>query len=243
MPKLNQIIAIEKGIKAKSFADITPFHHQLQKQALLTGIARTYRPRDDDGDKLPNESTRVQVRASDIITLAKDSLSKLFNITATKDWANCVAKADVMVDGNILIADAPVTYLLFLEKQLVDIHAFVEKLPALDPAEVWHLDTTSNSWATEVIETVKTKKVMKNHVKAEATDKHPAQVEVYTEDVPVGNWSTIKFSGAMPARDIMEIIARVEKLQEAVKFAREEANSIETKKIETADLVFEYLFG
>jgi hypothetical protein len=35
-------------------------------------------------------------------------------------------------------------------------------------------------------------------VKAEATEKHPAQVEVYHEDVVVGQWKTVKFSGALP---------------------------------------------
>lgn len=70
--------------------------------------------------------------------------------------------------------------------------------------------------------TVRTKKVPRNHVKAEATDKHPAQVDVYYEDVPVGYWTTVKFSGALPARRVNELLDRVEKLQQAVKFAREE---------------------
>lgn len=47
--------------------------------------------------------------------------------------------------------------------------------------------------------------VPRNHVKAEATDKHPAQVEVYHEDVPVGYWTTVKFSGALPARRVNEL--------------------------------------
>jgi hypothetical protein len=31
--------------------------------------------------------------------------------TATKDWANCVAKADVKVDGTVLLEGVPATYL------------------------------------------------------------------------------------------------------------------------------------
>ena len=41
-PKLNQIIAVEKGIKSRSFQDLTEAHHQLQKQTVLSGISRTY---------------------------------------------------------------------------------------------------------------------------------------------------------------------------------------------------------
>ncbi|MFD0506725.1 hypothetical protein ACFQ0G_35975 [Streptomyces chiangmaiensis] len=35
MAKLNQIIAVEKGIKSKSHQDLTAAHHGLQKPALL----------------------------------------------------------------------------------------------------------------------------------------------------------------------------------------------------------------
>jgi hypothetical protein len=41
MPKLKRIIAVEKGVKSKSFADLTEAHHAVQKAALLSGIART----------------------------------------------------------------------------------------------------------------------------------------------------------------------------------------------------------
>ena len=83
----------------------------------------------------------------------------------------------------------------------------------------------------------------RNHVKAEATEKHPAQVEVYYEDVAVGYWTTVKFSGALPAQRVNELLERVEKLQHAVKFAREEANGTEVTDQRVGDAVFGYLFG
>jgi hypothetical protein len=241
--KLNQIIAIEKGTKSRTLADLTQAHHALQKPALLAGIARNYTPKDDAGEQLPPESTRVQVRAEEMVSDTAEILSKLFDVTATKDWANCTAKADVVVDGKTILQGVPVSYLLFLEKQLVDIHTFVKKLPTLDPSETWKFDHGQNCYATEPVGTVKTKKVPKNHVKAEATDKHPAQVEVYHEDVLVGTWKTIKYSGAMPASRVNDILERVEKFQEAVKFAREEANSVVAPEVKTGEKVFKYLLG
>ena len=56
--KLNQIIAIEKGVKADAAGALTRAYHDLQKGALLSGIARSYQPRDDEGEQLPPESTR-----------------------------------------------------------------------------------------------------------------------------------------------------------------------------------------
>jgi hypothetical protein len=147
------------------------------------------------------------------------------------------------VEGEVLLPAVPATYLLFLEKQLTDMHTFVGKLPVLDASESWTFDQASDSWATDPVQTTKTKKIPRNHVKAEATEKHPAQVEVYYEDVVVGHWRTMKFSGALPASRIKELLERVDKLQQAVKFAREEANNSEVTDQQIGDKVFGYLLG
>ena len=241
MPKLNQIIAIEKGLKNQQNQLITEAYHQIQKPALISGIARTYRPRDDEGEKLPSESTQVQVRIEDLLTKTTDAWTKLIDVTATKDAANCVATADVVVDGKTVLSKVPVTTLLFFEKQLVDLHTFIKKLPTLDPAESWTNDAAHDCWATQASETTRTKKIPRNHVKAEATPQHPAQVEVYMEDVIVGRWTTTKYSGALPAARVAELLERVEKLQRAVKFAREEANVIECPNVRAGEKIFDYL--
>ena len=243
MPRLNQIIAVEKGIKSRSLQELTEAHHALQKPALLTGISRTYRPKDEEGETLPPESTKVQVKAEEMIRETAEVLQKLFDVTATKDWANCEAKADIVVDGRTLLSQVPATYLLFLEKQLVDLYTFVRKLPILDAADTWVFDASADCWATEPIQTLRTKKVPRNHVKAEATHEHPAQVEVYYEDVTVGHWRTVKFSGALPAQRVNALLERVEKLQQAVKFAREEANNAEVNERKVGEVFFGYLFA
>jgi hypothetical protein len=243
MPKLNQIIAIEKTVKSQSLRELTDAHKLLQKDSLLAGIARTYRSRDDEGETYPPESTRVQVRAEEMIDKTVEILAKLFDVTATKDWSNGDARANVVIDGETLLENVPVTYLLFLEKQLTDLHTFIKNLPTLDPSELWIYDNASNAWATEPVQTSKTKKIPRNHVKSEATKEHPAQVEVYYEDVVVGYWQTIKYSGAMPAARVAELVERVRKLQDAVKFAREEANTLEVKEQKLGEKLFNYLFG
>ena len=241
--KLSQIIAIEKGVKSKSYAELTQAHHDVQKQPLLTGLSRTYQPKDEDGEQLPPESTRVQVKAEDVLRQIATGLTRLFDVTATKDWANCVARADVVVEGTTLLRDVPVSYLLFLEKQLADLNTFVKKLPILDGAESWTHDPSTDWFRTEAVRTLRTKKVPRNHVKAESTEKHPAQVEVYYEDVAIGYWTQTKFSGALPAQRVNELVERVEKLSQAVKFAREEANTFEVTDQRVGDAVFGYLFA
>lgn len=241
MAKLNQIIAVEKSVKAKAAQELGDAQREVQKPPLLSGIARNYQPKDEEGEQLPPESTRVQVRADEVLKGLGTSLTRLFDVTASKDATNSVASADVVVDDEVLLSAVPVTYLLFLEKQLTELHAFVRKLPVLDNAESWVFNDSADCWSTEPVRTVRTKKVPFNHVKAEATDKHPAQVDVYFEDVAIGYWTTVKFSGALPAKRVSVLIERIEKLQHAVKFAREEANNTEVLDRKVGDKIFGYL--
>lgn len=243
MTKLNQIIAIEKDVKSQGVSALAGGYKTLQKTPLLSGIARTYTPKDDDGDHLPSESTRVQVRTEDVLKQVQARLTRMFDVVATKENTNMVARADVTVDGETLLFNMPVTVLLFLEKQLVDLAAFVKSLPVLDPAETWHMDDATNSYATPSVKTTRTKKIPRNHVKAEATDRHPAQVDVYTEDVLVGTWTTVKYSGAITDRRSTELQERIETLHLAVKRAREEANSTDVQDLAIGQKVLGYLLA
>lgn len=243
MTKLNQIIAIEKSVKAKAARALGDAGRELAKAPLLSGISRTYQPKDEEGEQLPPESTKVQRRVEEQLREVSAAMTRLFDVTATKDRTNAVATADITVDGEVLVADVPVTYLLFLEKQLAELQAFVKALPVLDAGESWTYNDASDAFATDPVKTVRTKKIPRNHVKAEATEEHPAQVEVYYEDIPVGYWTTVKFSGAAPAKRVVQLSERLEKLQIAVKFAREEANGTEVVDEHIGAKVFGYLLG
>ncbi|MEL6898354.1 MAG: hypothetical protein AAFP90_19835, partial [Planctomycetota bacterium] len=227
MTKLNQIIAVLNGKKSQTQKSLTEVHKRLQKPTLFDGISRSYQPIDEEGEKLPPETKNIQFTASEAITQARAAMVELFDLAATQDIANCQAKADIVVDGQTLLEQVPVTYLLFLEKQLVDLRTFVNTIPVLDPAEKWSFDETADCFATEPTLSNRTKKVPRSHVLYEATDKHPAQVEMYHEDVIVGQWRTVKFSGAISAQDRNEYLHRIRRLVEAIKFAREEANGRE----------------
>jgi guanylate kinase len=243
MAKLNQIIAVVNGKKTKTTKSVTDVYHNLQKPTLFEGISRTYRPSEEDGETLPPEKKLVQYKVQDAIREVREALTELWDVTATQDWANTKAVADVKVDGKSVLLKVPVTHLLFLEKQLTDLGTFVSKLPTLDSAEKWTFSQESDSYQSVESRTNKTKKVMRNHVKAAATDKHPAQVDVFTEDVKVGEWSTIKFSGAITAKRKNEMAERVAKLAEAVKFAREEANNLEVENQTISAPILDFVFG
>lgn len=226
MTKLNEIIAVEKGEKSRHHEVISAWYKDIQKSELFTGFARNYFPIDDAGDHLPSETKKVQKTVSNIIKDVEKQMNRVMNIVARKEWTNTHAKSDIIVDGTTLAVNVPVTYLLFLEKELLNLHTFISKLPVLDPAEDWDYDDSKGYFKTAEIKTHRTKKVPRPLVKYPHSEHHPAQTEVYNDDVVVGYWHNVKHSGAMKQDDKNRILERVEKLQIAVKEARERANNI-----------------
>jgi hypothetical protein len=242
MAKLNQIIAVQAGKKAQAKETLTEAYHLIKKPELLTGLVRTYQPRDEGGETQPDERKLVQVKVNELITRVMRDLTDMFDVVATQDWANTQARADVVVEGRRLLEGVPVTHLLFLEKQLVDLRTFIEALPTLDAAEEWEYKPEFDSYVAKPARTNRTKKVPKNHIKYEATKEHPAQVEMYMEDVWVGSWTNVKFSGAIPAAVRNAMLERVRKLSDAVKAAREEANGMDVRNVKVAATVLGFIF-
>jgi hypothetical protein len=239
--KLNQWIALSKKAKAAGEDALTQAYHTVAKMQPMSGISRTYQPRDDEGETLPPESTRLQVRVADILAGAATAVERQIDVVATMDEGNQVAVADIKIDDQVLLSKVPVTTLLFLERKLDSVLDVIKRLPVLDASEQWVFDASQDAYATPPVQTVRTKKVPRNHVKAEATDKHPAQVELWYEDVTVGYWSTVKYSGAVTAKAKAEMLERAQKLAAAVKVAREEANSTEVPDRKIGTAIFDYI--
>lgn len=240
--KLNQAIAIESATKPTSYKEFTELNKLAQKQVLFNGFTKTYRKINESGEDFSPERQLVQQKVSDLITKAISILTPAFDITATKDFANLNAVADIKLGGNIILAAVPVPFLLYLEKQLKDVETFVLNLPLLSEDENWVLDANNKINVSDLQTTHRTKKVQRAIVKYDATPEHPAQTELISEDVLVGYWDTKKLSGAISATDKEELVGRVREMQIAVKVAREEANSVDAPKVDTANIL-KYIFG
>lgn len=243
MQKLSQVIAVEKGIKERTNQAITALHHAGQKADPYQGIDRKYAPIKDGDAVLPPESRLVQQTVPGVIKAVRKQLGELLDITAAKDYANCSARANVTVDGKAVLEGAPVTYLLFLEKYLTDLHTVVAKLPTLSADEEWTADPNTGLYKSKPQESVRTSKEQVPIELSKATDKFPAQVQLITKDLTVGTWTTIKISGAMPVPAKEALLERLERLQRAVKYAREAANIIDAPEINAGDSILGWLFA
>ena len=243
MAKLCQINALLTGKKTAVEKEKTAVYHKIQKPALFVGLSKKYTPKDDEGEKVPDDVQKVQVKANEVLQEVRNYMVNLLDLTATQDVANCEVKVDVKVDGKVVLAGLPPTNLLFLDKQLIDLHTLIGTIPVVDPGENWTYSQDAGCYVSEKRVTTKTKKTPQHHVKYEATKEHPAQVEMYFEDVVIGTFDNLKFSGALSSDDRTAMLVRVAKLRDAVKVAREEANAIEAKEKKVGDAIFDYVLG
>jgi hypothetical protein len=234
MKRLNQVLATESTVKTKSENTFTKVYQDVQKADLVAGLTRTYTPKVDEGEKLPAERKVVQLRVRDAVKQAKEALAELFDTTAMKDATNTTAKADVVVDGQTVLTGVPAVHLLFLEKKMTSVIEFIKKLPTLSTDEEWGVDTGTGLAVSQPVETIRQLKVEEHQVIVPATDKHPAQVAKLTKDVIVGTWRLVKYSGALPVDERNALLSRAEKLQKAVKAARQEANEAPVVNLSTS---------
>ena len=252
MTKLNQIIAIEAGAKEQATAAIVTAQTLLRSDlSAFAGLAKQHELHEGftDQPRRPDERVKVKVVAEDVLSRLADDLVRLFDVTLTKEVADAGATADVVVtrDGkqHVLVKAAPVTYLLFLEKQLARLEQRIinAQLPLQDPATVWEPDGNTGLYRTEQYQTPTTTRKRSNWVKAEATQYHPAQVEVYEDDLITGHWNTVRYTGALPQARVRQLMERLAELKRAVIIAREEANSAPVTDFRAGNAIFDWLLA
>lgn len=249
--KLHQILAASRGVATETERLLMLAAHGLGavgEQSPLSGISRTYKPRDEQGDQLPPKRQDVQIRVeAEVMPMIADAVTKLLDLNYTRDEGNVRARADVVLRGKVLLPSVPATQLLSLENALGKLRGTINALPVLDPAETWAWDAARNVYATEPTQVASSKPVPQVMELSPAVIKDgvgiPAQVYRYEITKPVGDWTEIKFSGCMEAQRKEEILRRLAELQTAVKYAREEANRIDVEQKHCGAAIFDFLYS
>lgn len=224
---LHQLLAIEKGTRARATEGITELHRQTQQVALLQGTHRKYTPTLEGGTQYPDEVSPVTLRFVDAIEQHNELWSQSIDLQAQKDYTNQHARADVKVDDRVILEDVPATHLLYLERQIENLRTFLAKIVELPAGVDWRRSDQSGLHESGEKMTIKTEKVEEALVLYQATERHPAQAEKIVKDKVVGHWTVINSHGGIPAERKRVLLRRVNILLSAVKIAREEANRAE----------------
>lgn len=251
MSKLHELLAVETSVKQQADAKRTDLTATFQnKRHLFTKKITSYSPFVETEVDKPMEETESDIQTSVMKELGwiSDGLGKSMDVGFQIDSANQLAKADVVLEGGeILLKNVPATFLLQLEKRLKDVLDLVKIVPTLDPAKGFAPDDQQGKgvYAARPIVRYRAKKTPRSFVKYDATDKHPAQVEFYHEDVPTGEIKVQEWSSLITPVMKADILDRVEELTRAVKKARAKANEmdidVQSKKVGKS--IFEYILA
>jgi hypothetical protein len=91
--------------------------------------------------------------------------------------------------------------------------------------------------------TTKTEKKVTPVVLYPHSDKHPAQIEKVTEDIPVGTFTLSAISGATTAIQKANVMSVLDDLIIEVKKARTRANSVDVKVVQIGSTITSLIMG
>lgn len=241
MAKLHELLAVENDLRKAANSAIQEVKARLANRSILVGQTRRYSPLVEGGETFPNEDTNLNTTISEQLEILQQQYGSFMDVSLQKEVSNLGTSANVVVDGKILFDNLPSTALLNLEAKLIELRSVYANIPTLDPAERWEYDEGQGHYVSSERETHRTKKIHRNHTLYDATDKHPAQVQVYTEDERVGTWTTVIHSGMITQTDKRQRLSRIDRLIHEVKKARQRANDITADEKTYAAQVFNYI--
>lgn len=252
MPQtLAQLVAEESAARAETNKRTGALDKSAQKPHLFSGFTQVYQPFAETDDeqrsgirRLPPKGNIVQLRAEVMLTSWLDEARRAVNLARYKDDANCLAAADVIVHGDVLLRDVPAAHLLHMEKVLADLGTFISHLPVVNPDNEWHPGPDGLKRTDEEV-TVRDQVKKVPLLLHPPTKDHAAQVAVIDETVPLGRWTKTDYSGALDAGRKRDLELRVTDLRNAFRAAREKANGMEVPNVrpDEAAALFGYLLG
>lgn len=233
MPKLHELLAVNDNLKGQADKVRTDLAATFEKKPhLFRRKLVTFKPLAENEPAQVEEQSDIQTTVASELKWVADTIAQSLDVSYQIARTNMTAVADIVLEGGQVIAkDVPATALLELEKRTNELHGLVSSIPTLDPAKGFAPDPDSGAGIyrarTDVRE--RTKKTPKVLQLAPATDKHPAQVQAYHEDVPIGKIETIEWSGLITPAQKASMLGRVESLRRAVKAARSRANNADAR--------------
>jgi len=247
--KLHEILAVETDLQSKSNLIAGQVHKVFTgKQDLFVGSIRTFESLYEDRKDVmaPDEYKHLTDTVKGQLQFLADAMIPYIDVVCQKDATNQVAMADIVVDGKVLCTGLPSTFLLGLESKLKSLREVYASIPTLKAGIEWQ---KSNTHGEDVYEAVvpdvklKTEMQFKSQVLYEATDRHPAQIEKWQEQVPVGKFTKKEWSSCLTSERKSQLLSNIDTLIIAVKQARQRANMTPVVSKHVGKKLFDFING
>ena len=244
MGKLHELLAVEPSLKAEAQRVLSQVKSIFTSGTTrLIGQIRSYQPLEEGGEKFETEISNLATTTAAELDRIAETFGAWMDAAVQKETTNQDACADVMLDGETFLELLPATALLNLESKLAEIRQVYAAIVINDPTVKWEWDEQQGHYVSRPRVTYRTRKVPRAHVLYEATTEHPAQVEMYHEDIRVGTWTAIIHSGAFAPKERQARLERINALLRAVKQARQRANNEDVTSRRVAEKIFNYING
>lgn len=243
MTELHTVVARYQGLDGRTREELTEVYRNAGHHPLFQGSIRAMQ---SINEEVPDEQAEISLPALTAQTLfqrIEKILTDPIDLMATRDRSNMDAKADIVVDGETLAEGVPVSTLLSLHKKFTDMRTVLKALPVRDPSKVWTFDRDQGVHRSPEMRKARTRKTIRAAELSPATDRHPAQVTPYNTDEVVGHYVTTEFSGAPSPQERQDLVDRVNKLIDAVKAARTEANKAAVTDMRIGSKLLGYVFA
>lgn len=247
---LHQLLAVENDRKQKALLIIKEAKDLFNKKGEhFDGLVRTYRPFEEKGEPQPPEMKEIVTTVDEKINYVKKSVIDAIDTVVSKEETNSshtVIGQLVVKDegGEIEFGEFSATSLLALEQWLTQIREMFKDIPTLDPTRTWIQDTQASRpgvYNSPHEVKYRTEKRSEPLVSYPATKEFPAQVQIITRDIPIGQWDAVHASGRLTPARKSQILERVDTLIDGVKSARARANHAEVIQIHIGKKIFDYI--
>jgi hypothetical protein len=245
MAKLHQILAVESDLEGKYKRTCEETKKVFGKPAMFTGSHRKLITFDDsDGMEYPEENQAMTTTVKERIEYTGASISAYLDALFQKEATNQVANADLVVDNVTIGTALPATFLLALESRLKYIRSIYETMPTLQAGVEWKPSTDKGADVWDMVhpeEKIKTKMTFKSQILVEPTEHHPAQIEKWEEQVPVGKFVRNVWCSMITSHQKSEVLGRIDKLIQATKQARQRANAQDIIKGNVGEKIIDFI--
>lgn len=214
-----------------------------KKQEHFIGKVVEYKPFDENSPDADVQSKELDTTVYDKLDYALNAVVQSIDVTATKEAANQLAVADVILDGEVIFIALPATTLLTLETRLKRLFDSFKHIPTLAPGRKWTQDPNKGKhiWVDEPETKFRTSRTTKHKILVEPTEHHPAQIDKWQEDERIGIYVSTTWCGMISPAQKSNLLARTNKLIVAVKEARQRANTQPIENIHIGDTIKKYL--
>ena len=244
--KLHEVLAVEGGLKGIADKVVDEAKKTFGKPEHFTGHHKNLKmlKEEDQLQVVADEHKEMTTTVQEKLDYVSVAVGNYYDALLQKEKTNQAAVADVVVDGITIVSNAPATFLLNMESRLNELRSMYDGIPTLASGIAWEKDETLGEGVYRTKypeETMKTAKTILHKILVQPTDKHPAQIERWEEQVPVGKYSTTKISGMITPAEKSQVLGRIDKLIQEVKKARNRANCQEVVVDTIGSKIFDYI--